>query len=482
MSNELTNLDATGQAALVESGEVTASELVEAAIAAIERVNPELNAVIHSKFDSARSDAKGDLPFGPFRGVPFLVKDAVCHTAGDPYHLGMRFLKDRGYVAKTDTELARRFRAAGFVFVGKTNTPELAMSATTEPFAYGATKNPWRLDTSTGGSSGGSAAAVAAGLVPAAHANDMGGSIRLPAAHCGLVGLKPTRARSSLAPDLGEYWGPLTHEHVVTRSVRDSAAILDAIAGPATGDPYSAPPPTRPWRDEVSEPPGTLKVGLLDTSPDVDLHNDCREAAASAAKLLEELGHKVELLRVPCLDQPEFGSWIQGGLARELDRWSEIIGEPIGPDDVEPMNWALAEAGRRQSVPEYIAAAERAHAFARKLCEPWAHGLDVLVTPTSTQPPPRLGWISPDVPLPDLLGRLGGVTLLTMPFDVTGQPAISLPLHWNDEGLPIGVQFVAATGREDILFRIAAQLESARPWNDRRPTTHAWTHPRSTPR
>src|SRR5690606_34873611 len=244
-------LDATAQAALVARGELTPQELVEAAIARIERVDPQLNAVIHPLFEKARDAARSaELPRGPFRGVPFLVKDAVCTTAGDPYHAGMRFLKRHAHHAREDSELARRFRAAGFVFVGKTNTPELALSATTEPLAYGPTHNPWRLCFSPVGSSRGLAAAVAAGLVPSAHANDMGGSIRIPAAHCGLVGLKPTRARSTLGPAFGEYWGPLTHEHVVTRSVRDSAAVLDCVAGPAPGDPYTAPPLARPLREE----------------------------------------------------------------------------------------------------------------------------------------------------------------------------------------------------------------------------------------
>jgi amidase len=405
--------------------------------------------------------------------VPFLVKDAVCRTAGDPYHLGMRFLKDRKYVSPRDSELARRFRAAGFVFVGKTNTPELALSATTEPLAYGATLNPWNLSMSTGGSSGGSAAAVAAGLVPAGHANDMGGSIRLPAAHCGLVGLKPTRARGSLAPDFGEYWGPLTHEHVVTRSVRDSAGILDAVAGPAPGDPYSAAPPKRPWRIEALQEPNTLRIGLLEVSSEVSVHEDCSEAANLTAKLLSDLGHQVEGISIPCLERPEMGPWIQGAVARDLDRWSEILGEPIGQDDVEPMNWMMAEAGRTMTVPDYITSTERAFSWAREIYEPWSAGLDLLITPTASIPPPEIGWISPETPLPDLFARMSGITAFTMPFNITGQPAISLPLHWNDKGLPIGVQLIAASAREDILFQVAGQLERAKPWAERRPPVHA---------
>jgi amidase len=466
-------LDATAQAELVRRGEAKPIELVDAAIERIERLNPSLNAVIHPLFDKARALARAaELPDGPFRGVPFLVKDAVCHTAGDPFHMGMRFLKERGFTARTDTELARRFRAAGLVFVGRTNTPELAMSVTTEPLAYGATHNPWDLERSPGGSSGGSAAAVAAGLAPLAHANDMGGSIRVPASFCGLVGLKPTRARASLAPEFGEYWGPLTHEHVVTRSVRDCAALLDAISGPAVGDPYFAPPPARPFAAEVGADPGRLRVGLL-TSAAVPVDGVCVDAAERAARLLEELGHRVEMARVTGIDRPRIGPWIAAGLARDLDRIAEATGEAIGPDDVEPLNWALAEQGRAMTAPEYVAESEAAFAWSREVQGWWASEGDVLLTPTAPAPPPRLGELAPTVPLGELLGRLGRLTAFTLPWDVTGQPAISLPLRVFDEGLPIGVQLVAGYGREDLLLRLAAQLERANPWEGRRPPLHA---------
>jgi len=474
MSDSLAQLDATAQAELVEAGEVSPAELVEAAIARIERIDPELNAVIHPLFEKARAAAASpELPRGPFRGVPFLVKDAVCHTAGDPYHLGMRFLKEQGWVAERDSELARRLRAAGFVFVGKTNTPELAMSCTTEPLAYGATHNPWNLEHSPGGSSGGSAAAVAAGLVPAAHANDMGGSIRVPASFCGLVGLKPTRARGSLAPDFGEYWGPLTHEHVVTRSVRDSAAVLDAIAGPATGDPYTAPLPLRPFAREVGADAGSLRVGFTTASAVVDAEPDAVAAVESTARLLAELGHRVEPVRLDALDHIEIGPWIAAGLARDLDRWSALTGKEIGPDDVEPMNWLLAEAGRSMNAAQYLESAEQAQAWARELQQWWAAGNDVLLTPTSPGPAPRLGELAPEIEVPQLLYRMGRITAFTMPFNVTGQPAISLPLHWTRDGLPVGIQLAGAYGREDLLLRLAAQLEEARPWRERRPPTHA---------
>src|SRR5262245_22042665 len=301
MTDDLALLDATAQAALVASGAVSAVQLVDAAIDRIERVDGRLNAVIHRRFDRARKEAGS--ASGPFAGVPFLVKDAVCHTAGDPYHAGLRALKNEGWVERGDTWLARRFRGAGFVFVGKTNTPELATSCTTEPLAYGPTRNPWDDTRSTGGSSGGSAAAVAAGLAPVAHGNDMGGSIRFPASMCGIVGLKPTRARTTLGPDFGEYWGPLTHEFVLTRSVRDTAAVLDAVAGAGPGDPYTAPPPLRPYRDEVGAEAGRLRVGFRSVMPDGrESHPELVRAVESTARLLESLGHDVDAAAIPALD------------------------------------------------------------------------------------------------------------------------------------------------------------------------------------
>ncbi len=475
MSDQLAELDATAQAELVRRGELTPGELVDAAIARIERLNPQLNAVIHPLFDKARAAAASpELPNGPFRGVPFLVKDAVCHTAGDPYHLGMRFLKQRKYVADADTELARRFRAAGFVFVGKTNTPELAMSATTEPLAYGATRNPWSLDRSTGGSSGGSAAAVAAGLAPVAHANDMGGSIRIPASCCGLVGLKPTRARSTLAPDFGEYWGPLTHEHVVTRSVRDSAAVLDAVSGPAIGDPYTAPPPRRSFASEMGVDPGSLRIGFSAETAVCTVDPQVVEAVERTAVWLEELGHRVERVRLDVFDYPvPFGGWISVGLARELDRWSERLGEKIGPDDVEPVIWMMAEEGRAMSAMEYVEATEATHAWSREVQGWWRRGDDILLTPTLSAPPPHLGTLAPTVEVTELMRGMTELCCFTAPFNATGQPAMSLPLHLTADGLPVGVQLVGSYGREDVLLQLASQLERAHPWAERRPPIHA---------
>ncbi len=474
MTDDLAFLDATAQAELVRTGALSAGELVDAAIARIEQIDGRLNAVIHRRFERARAEAADGATFAaaaPFAGVPFLVKDAVCHTAGDPFHAGMQALKDAGWTEREDTWLAARFRAAGFVFVGKTNTPELATSVTTEPRAYGPTRNPWDETRSTGGSSGGSAAAVAAGLVPVAHGNDMGGSIRFPASMCGIVGLKPTRARTTLGPDFGEYWGPLTHEFVLTRTIRDTAAVLDAVSGAGPGDPYTAPPPRRPYVEELNAPFAALRIGFRTETLEGDAsHPDVVRAVDDAAQLLADIGHNVEPTAIPALD----GSFNTGyvtvlatSVARDVARWSARLGRDI-TDELEPMNTFFATMGSQLTALDYAEAMEVMQAWSRRVANWWLDH-DVLVVPTSPEPPVHLGEIGPDNLDPGVGARMGRLVTFCSPFDVTGQPAISLPLHWNDDGLPIGVQLVAAYGREDLLLRVAAQLEQARPWADRHP-------------
>jgi amidase len=478
VTDELAWLDATAQAELVRRGTVTPRELLEAALARIEALNGALNAVIIDRSERARSEASSPLPDGPFRGVPFLLKDAVAHSAGDPYHCGMQVLKEAGWVEPEDTWLVRRFRAAGFVIAGKTNTPELASSVTTEPLAYGPTRNPWDPSRSTGGSSGGSAAAVAAGMVAVAHGNDMGGSIRVPSSICGLVGLKPSRARGTLGPDFGEYWAMTTHEHVLTRSVRDTAAVLDAVGGPGVGDPYTAPTPTRPFLSEVDADPGRLRVGVrtLRTGDGGESHADGRAAVDAAAALLESLGHHVEPAPLPALDAPGYGDSIAVMfpvfIARELDRWSQKLGRPLEPSVLEPWNAMLAEAGRATSATAYVRAIEVSQGWARGVAA-WWEDHDVLLTPMVTSPTPELGFLGPGVDPGEAFGRMGSLATFAMPFNVTGQPAISLPLHHGVDGLPIGVQLVAAYGRDDVLVRVASQLETARPWAARRPPVSA---------
>jgi amidase len=475
VSEDLAQLDATAQAELVRAGEASPAELVEAAIDRIERLDPELNAVIHRRFDAARAEAAAELPHGPFRGVPFLIKDLGHGFAGDPLHMGMRFLKERDFRCPLDTTLALRFRAAGLVTVGRTNTPELGILPTTEPVAYGPTRNPWDLSRSSGGSSGGAAAAVAAGMVPFAHASDGGGSIRIPASACGLVGLKPTRARVSQGPLVGDSMSGLTVDFAVTRSIRDAAALLDAVQGPAPGDPYVAPPPRRPYLDEVSAGPGRLRIAVR-TEPLIPVEVAPSVVAASrhAAALLEELGHSTEeASRLPVdgeqLRRSFLTRWM-AGQAATLVQLGGAVGDEIGPGDVEPLTWALAEEGERRGGGEYLAAVGRHQTVARMIAAVFESGVDLLLTPTLGEEPPPLGTFDdsgPDALEP--IHRAGLTAAFTGLFNVTGNPAISLPLHWTDDGLPIGVQLVAAYGREDLLFRVAAQLERARPWHDRVP-------------
>jgi len=465
--------DATELAALVRDGQASPSELIDDAIARIETTNPAINSVIHPRFDAARAEAAGSLADGPFRGVPFLVKDLGCAMAGEPHHQGCQGLKDADYRAPTDSYLYRRFRELGLVALGRTNTPEFGSTITTEPLAYGPSRNPWNLDHSTGGSSGGSAAAVAAGLVPLAHANDGGGSIRIPASECGLVGLKPTRGRVSQGPDAGEGWAGATIDGVVTRSVRDTATALDGISGPEPGDPYYAPPPPRPFAAEVGADPGSLRIGLAPTVPDGTTHAECVAAVESAGALLESLGHRVEIAQPAPLRDPDFSEHFITILAAstisDFTMWGDAIGRPLTSDDVEPDNWLFREMGAAISAETYLASLHWTHAWQRRIAAWWADdGFDVLVTPTLASPPPEIGWLSD----PELGGlRLTEILLCTAQFNVSGQPAVSLPLHQSADGLPVGVQFVGAYAAEDVLIRLASQLEAAAPWADRIPST-----------
>jgi amidase len=466
-------MDATDLAELARSGEVSPAELTGAAIERIEALNGELNAVIHPLFDKALASEPAD---GPFRGVPFLMKDLGCHSAGDPMHEGMAFLKRIGWVEDEETWLARRFREAGLVLLGKTNTPELGILPTTEPLAYGPSRNPWSTDHSTGGSSGGSAAAVAAGMVPIAHANDGGGSIRIPASACGLVGLKPSRGRVSMGPEFGDFMSGLTADLVVCRSVRDAATMLEWVADPPPGEPYYAPDRARPYGDEVGADPGRLRLGLMTRPPggQFEAHPDCVAAAEQAARLLETLGHHVEPSYPEALDDEGYIErflvrWTSG-VHYGLRYWEQKTGETIGRDDVEPLTWALAEQGRSHTAAEYLEAMEYAQLVARAGAE-WWQDHDLLVTPTMALPPARIGEMGngdEDNPLMPIV-RATPYAIFTAGFNASGQPAISLPLHWSEDGLPIGVQLVAAFGREDLLLRVAAQLEEAQPWADRWP-------------
>ena len=471
MTTDVWRLDATDQAALVARGELTASELVDAAIARTERLDAQLGVIVAERYERARAEAAGPLPDGPFRGVPFLLKDAVQHSEGDRYQHGTALLRDHPLVSDADTGLTRRFRLAGLVQLGRTKVPELTMSPTTEPLAFGPAHNPWDLGRSPGGSSGGSAAAVAAGLVPVAHANDMGGSIRIPASCCGLVGMKPSRARTTLAP-YGQYWGPLTHEHVVTRTVRDSAAVLDAVAGPGPGDLYEAPPPSRPWLDEVVEQEvPRLRVGLsLVPSTGIAVDPQCAQAATSVAELLESMGHHVAPFDAGELGDEAgpvaFGAVMAAAVAHAVGRWEQQVGAEA--TELEPLTAQSLAWGRSMGAAELVGHHEALAAWSRRVAVATAP-FDVLLSPTMAVLPPVLGTLSPDHPVEEVGPGWSAMAAFALPYDVSGQPAVSLPLHRSTEGLPVGVQLTAAYGREDLLYRLAGALERARPWADRWP-------------
>lgn len=463
--------DACAQAELVRSGEVSPAELVDAAITRIEAVNSKLNAIIIERYDKAREEAAGLLPRGPFRGVPIVIKDLHCPSKGDPRYEGTRFLHQAGMVADHDSAVVRRLREAGFVIVGRTNTPELGTTITTEPISFGPSRNPWDPSRSTGGSSGGSAAAVASGMVPVAHASDGGGSIRVPASECGLVGLKPARARVSSGPDLGEGWMGASTNGAVTRTVRDSAAVLDVIAGPEAGDPYAAPPLPGPLAAEVGADPGTLRIGLLD-HPLTDALADAQTADAVTAvgRLLEGLGHRVQASHPRALEESEFAEHFVNVVAvhtaAEVAGWARTLRREVADEELEPINAFFAGMGRSVTAPEYVATVQWLHGFSRRVARWWEDGWDVLVSPVLNGIPPELGWLTD----PEEGGaRVAQMMQYTAQFNMTGQPAISLPLYTSIEGLPIGVQFVGGVGREDVLVRLAAQIEAADPWADRHP-------------
>jgi amidase len=475
VSDDLAVLDATDLAELVRAKHVSALELVEASIARIEKLNPQLNAVIHTAFAEARALAvRKDLPAGPFRGVPTLIKDTPGHQAGQPHHAGSRLLKAAGYIHPVNSYFVEHLLAAGLIPLGRTNVPEFALAVTTEPEAYGATHNPWNLAYSPGGSSGGSAAAVAAGLVPVAHASDGGGSIRGPASMCGLVGLKPTRGRSSYGPSNGEGWNGLACEFMLTRSVRDAAALLDVVAGAMPGDPYSALPPSRPFTLEVGASCEALRVGVLRRTlrDNVSLDSECLAAVDHTARVLADLGHHVEEAHPRALEEPHsnmvFAGIMVANLARLLNAWGEKLGKPVTATDVEPLTWALAEHGRKLDAAQFLGALEYMHGFGRRLAS-WFTEFDLLLSPTAAAPPPLLGTISstPEEPLRAGL-RAAPYSVFTYAWNLSGQPAISLPGHMTSSGLPIGVQLVAATAREDLLLRVASQLEVAAPWSQLR--------------
>jgi len=473
--DDLAFLDATALADLVRRKEVKAIELVDASIDRIERLNPSLNAVVTPMYDLARKAALSPLSEGPFAGVPFLLKDLLAEYGGAALIESSAFLRD--HVSEQDSELVSRFKRAGLIVVGKTNTPEFGILPTTEPRLFGPSRNPWDTTRTTGGSSGGSAAAVAAGLVPMAHGNDGGGSIRIPASCCGLFGLKPTRGRNPLGPHYGDMFTGLVAEHALTRSVRDSAALLDATSGPDLGDPYWAPLPARPFLQEVGAGPGRLRIALTtQAAPDVAVHPDCVAAARDAAALCADLGHEVTEV-TPAIDgqvvMQAFMTLWSAGCAWTVDDWARRTGRTPTPDLFEPLTWALREMGRQHSASAYLLALQDLQKVSRQVAR-FFLDYDVWLTPTLGEPPVPLGTFDspPETPLQGLF-RAAAFMPFTPICNITGQPGMSVPLYWNDDGLPVGSHFVGRFGDEAALFRLAAQLEQARPWASRRPPVSA---------
>jgi amidase len=474
-ASEVATLDGTGQAELVRRGEVTPAELTEWAIGRIERLNPELNAVVTPMFDDALARVNAGVS-GPFAGVPYLLKDLVAEASGTRFTEGSMFLRDN--VSSFDSELVVRLRRAGLVIVGKTNCPEFGMMPTCESVLFGPARNPWDVGRSTSGSSGGSAAAVAAGLVPMAHGNDVGGSLRYPASACGVFGLKPTRARNPLGPEYGDAIGGNAAEHAITRSVRDSAALLDATAGPDAGDPYWAPPPAGRFADEVGADPGRLRIAWTARTADGSLgHPDCVAAVEDAVALCQELGHHIVDAQLPEIT-PEVGAAIGTGFnaatAWILAYWIRKLGREPEPGEIEPLTRAFWEAGRQISAGDYLMAVTDTQAYTRRVAA-FFSTVDLWLTPTMSEPPARLGEIVSTETEPMRALERGGRTVAYSGViaNITGHPAMSVPLWWNADGLPIGVHFLGRFGGEATLLRLAAQLEQARPWAGRRPGVHA---------
>ncbi|MCK8491353.1 amidase [Spirosoma sp. RP8] len=491
--DEYVQRDATALAELVRNGDVTPTELLQTAIARAEAVNPQLNAIVTPLYEKGREMASHLPKSGPFRGVPFLLKDLEFDWAGTPMKMGCRGYQT--YVSAIDSEAVRRLKASGLVFFGKTNTPEFGLTPYTESKLYGPAKNPWKLTHSPGGSSGGSAAAVAAGIVPAATASDGGGSIRIPAACCGLFGLKPSRGRVTLGPRFGELWNGAVAGHAVTRSVRDSAGLLDVVAGPLAGDPYGIAPPERPFTEEVGREPGKLRIAfstqtLIESQP---VDPECVKAVRETARLLESLGHTVEEVPLPyekTIVTEAFFVNVLSETAATLRELGHFLGRPVRRDDVELNTWAQARLAEGFSAADVAFQKRRWNSLNRnmgKLHETY----DLFLTPTLPRPPITIGtfqntaseqrllklvdslgalkYLNGSKTVEDLAERSLGYISFTVITNMTGQPSMSIPLHWSPDGLPIGVMFAAKLGDEATLFRLAGQLEQARPWFNKRP-------------
>ena len=470
--NDILKLDATAQAELIKKGEITPVELVDLSIAAVEKLNPTLNAVITPMFEQARDLAKKATLDAPFAGVPMMLKDGIAAYQGVPLSTGSALFKNN--TAKRDSELVKRYKAAGFIVIGKTNMPEFGILPTTEPTAFGATHNPWDTTKTPGGSSGGTAAAVAARMVALAHGNDGGGSIRIPASCCGLFGLKPTRGRNPLGP-LSSLVSGLVEEHVLTHSVRDSAAVLDITGQPDPSAFYYAPPQKAPYAEVLKQPVRKLKIGYTTTQASgKPVHEDCVTATLKAVELARSFGHEVvEMpMKLPFTGKQlgeVFGVIWAVCAASPLAAYHKMTGNPPPKELVEPLSYALYQQGQKVSGSDYELARMRMHQIAKSVLR-FFTDIDVWISPSLGMPPVDLGSFNqeeanPTAPL-DMAGKFSPMTAI---FNISGQPAASVPVYWNEAGLPIGVQVVTKFGDEATLFQLAAQMEEVVNWQAKLP-------------
>ncbi len=488
--SEYESFDGLGLANLIKTGVISPSELLDAAIERIELHNPQLNAVICKLYDQARAAVQREIPAGAFQGVPFLLKDLLAEYAGTPLRFGSRFTA--GWVSTQDSELVQRFKKAGLIILGKTNTPEFGLSPVTEPELYGPTRNPWDLNRSSGGSSGGSAAAVASGMVPMAHGGDGAGSLRIPAAYCGIFGLKPSRGRTPTGPSVMRVWQGMVVEHVMTRSVRDCAAMLDALAGTEIGSPISLPKPEQPFLNSLAAPRPTLRIAVTDQPffPST-VTAEYQEALKKTAKLCSQLGHNVEVAMPEINEEDVLLAYmivVTADTAASIKMLADAMGKKDNYVGLETMTAVLCEVGEHFSAKDFAWASHILDMTSRRLAEFFLK-YDVLVTPTMAMPPPLVHEFKPDrfeknvleilrrLPygplLRKLIQRIANKNIAFSPFtplfNITGQPAMSVPLFWDKQGLPIGMQFAGRLGEEKTLLQLASQLEEAQPWRKKVP-------------
>jgi amidase len=469
-SDALGDHDAIGLAKLVRERKVSPIELLEAAIARAEAMDPQFNFMAQKHYDFARTEIAQGLPDGPFTGVPWLLKDLAAYIEGEVSEGGSRL--NKGNIAPFTTELVQRYRRAGLVIFGKTTTPEFGLTGTTESTLRGPTRNPWSPDRIAGGSSGGAAAAVAAGVIPAAHATDGGGSIRIPASCCGLFGMKPSRARTPMGPHRTEGWAGFSTHHVITRSVRDSAALLDASHGPEAGSRYTAPTPERPFLEEVTREPGRLRIALMRRPlSGAPVDPECLAALDQTARLCETLGHHVEEA-APVLDVAKLGEasfvLIASSLAADLVDRAKSLGITLGPDVLEPITLGFVAYGQQTTGADFARANNAMQSAAVTMAQFMAD-YDLILSPTLAAPPLELGQINltPGVPFEEWGMRAAMFSPFAQTANFTGQPSMSVPLGMSGDGLPLGMMFTGRYGADDVLFRLAGQLERAAPWAGR---------------